>query len=116
MTHFNEYKIGPRTYLYWSKADRVMVKLAKPNHRARKEFDTDEDWSLGSWGVDTQAFEDMRRAGVEDWIVKNTETGEVWSIDLQAASDYGTIATLHPSDGEQLFVPLTRFEKIEEEK
>ena len=106
---FEEYRVGNRVYLYYN--DTHMIKMAQPNHRARKVFDTYSDWSQGSWGIDYDAFEELRRKGIEWWVVKNTETGEVWRVDLQSAAEYGTIATLHPSDGEQLFVPLTRFEQ-----
>ena len=108
---FKEYKVGSRVYFYYN--NDVMVKFAAPDHRARKEFTADDDWSQGSWGIDYEGFAEMRRAGVKDWVVK-TSAGDVWTIDLQAAEDYGIISTLHPSDGEQLFVPLTRFEKLEE--
>ncbi len=112
MSKFKEYRLGDRVYFYYN--DDVMVKYAEANHKAHKVFGVTEDWSQGSWGVDFEAFKEMLYAEVEDWVVKVKATGEVWTISLRSAMEYGIIRTLHPSDGEQLFVPLTRFDKLEE--
>ncbi len=67
-----------------------------------------------AWGFQVPVIFECRESGVERVIVIDTDTDIAYITKVVHIIEDGTIDTLNPADGEQIFLPRAEWEQVEE--
>ena len=71
-------------------------------------------WKYDAWGVQYEALKNWYSSGVDQLMIVDKDTDIMYLTDVNTMVSRGTIDTLNPADGEQIFLPRAEWEQVEE--